>query len=317
MSTDPTLAHERPRDVGVHGRLAHVSSRELGFMAATATKRREEKVRVHSGGSTAIGCNVAYRIGKFAGLVSGSWLDFGCADGGYVQELLRVGAERVAGVDVNPEYIAAAKARRLAGTSFEVVDGFNLPFDDASFDGALVNEVMEHVVDEDAVLRELHRVIRPDGVVVVISPNRWFPYECHGCHIGSWRYPRPAPFVPWLPRRISDHMVVARNYWPRELAALVQRGGFGIGRLGFVWPVLELEEYNWLPRQVSDWYRSRVDRFDSLPVIRRLGVSTMVVGLRNADGERRCHGARNLRSGRPGTTHSNRTDGIKVDRVTE
>ena len=253
---------------------------------AAAARHQEEEVRAHSGGSTAIGRNVGYRIGKFAELVSGSWLDFGCADGGYAQELLRVGAKRITGADVDPEHIAAAKARKLSDASFEIFDGFTLPFEDGAFDGAFVNEVMEHVVDQEASLGELHRVIRPGGVVVVISPNRGFPYECHGIHIGSWRYPRPALFVPWLPRRVSDHMVVARNYWPKELAGLVERAGFRIERRDFVWPVLELEEYNWLPRRVSDWYRTRLNQLDSLPVVRRLGVSTMVVARRTPDGER-------------------------------
>jgi len=246
-----------------------------------------QEFRAHSGGSTAIGCNVGYRIGKFAELVSGSWLDFGCADGGYTQELLRVGAKQVTGVDVEPEHIAAAKARELPDTSFEVIDGLTLPYEDGAFDGAFVNEVMEHVVDEEAALGELHRVIRPGGVVVVISPNRWFPYEGHGMHIGSWRYRRPALFLPWLPRRISDHFVLARNYWPKELAGLVEGAGFRIERPDFVWPVLEVEEYNWLPRRVSDWYRTRLNQLDSLPVVRRLGLSTMVVGRRAPDGERR------------------------------
>jgi len=264
----------------VHDWPAAPADRDSDSVAAS------DEIRAHSGGSTAIGRNVEYRIGKFAELVSGSWLDFGCADGGYAQGLLRVGAQRVTGVDINPQYITAAKARELPGTVFQVFDGLSLPFKDAAFDGALVNEVMEHVVDEETALDELHRVIRPSGVVVVISPNRGFPYECHGCHIGSWRYPRPALFVPWLPRRISNHMVVARNYWPKQLAGLVEGAGFRIERLGFVWPVLELEEYNWLPRRVSDWYCMRLNRFDSMPGVRRLGLSTMVVGRRIIGGGR-------------------------------
>ena len=113
---------------------------------------------------------------------------------------------------------------------------------------AALNEVMEHVVDEAAVLDELRRVLGPKGVLVVISPNRWFPYECHGVHVGTWRYKKPAPLVPWLPRAISDHMLAARNYWPRELAGLVREAGFDLEQLGFVWPVLELDEYKELAK---------------------------------------------------------------------
>jgi ubiquinone/menaquinone biosynthesis C-methylase UbiE len=231
----------------------------------------------HPGSSTAIGRNVPYRIGKFVELVSGSWLDFGCADGGYAAELLRVGAKHVTGVDVDPDRIAMASARDLDEASFTVFDGEHLPFEDDEFDGAFVNEVMEHVVDEKHALRELRRVLRPDATLVVISPNRWFPYECHGVHVGSWKYPRPAPFVPWLPKRLSNRMLAARNYWPGELADLVAGAGFRIEQLGFIWPVLEVDEYNWLPERATKWYVQRMKRLDSIPVLRRFGVSTMVI----------------------------------------
>ena len=66
--------------------------------------------------------------------------------------------------------------RRLAGgrprLSFEVADGRALPFEDASFDHAYSISVLEHVADDgDAqALRELARVVRPGGRVVLTLP---------------------------------------------------------------------------------------------------------------------------------------------------
>ena len=62
---------------------------------------------------------------------------------------------------------------------FTHFDGALLPFSDATFDGAFVNEVLEHVEDEHVALGEIHRVLKSGAHVVVISPNRWFPLEGH------------------------------------------------------------------------------------------------------------------------------------------
>ena len=161
------------------------------------------------------------------------------------------------------------------GAEFCTIDGEQLAFGDNSFDGAFVNEVMEHVKDEAAVLSELRRVLRPGGCLIVISPNRWFPFEGHGIQIGNWKSDRPTPSVPWLPRRVSQPLMEARNYWPHELERMVRSAGFVIERTGFVWPVFE--RYDWLPARVGEWYRVRVTRFDDVPILRRLGISTMIV----------------------------------------
>jgi SAM-dependent methyltransferase len=227
------------------------------------------------GESTAYEQNVLYRTGKISEYARGHWLDYGCADGGYAAGLLHVGAHHVTGVDVDPDRVAAAVARGLEHAEFETIDGDRLPFEDDTFDGAFVNEVMEHVQDESAVLHELRRVLRPDGLLVVMSPNRWFPFEGHGIQVGKWKSRRPTPLVPWLPRRVSQPMMEARNYWPHELEDLVRSAGFTLVRTGFVWPVFE--RYDWLPERVGNWYRDRVTRFDEVPALRRLGVSTMIV----------------------------------------
>jgi ubiquinone/menaquinone biosynthesis C-methylase UbiE len=50
-----------------------------------------------------------------------------------------------------------------------------LPFRDASFDLATANMVLEHVQDPAAVLAEVGRVLRPDGVFMFLTPNRYYP----------------------------------------------------------------------------------------------------------------------------------------------
>lgn len=229
------------------------------------------------GRNTATPVNVTYRVGRVAPYLYGRWLDFGCAEGGYASALLCNGASSVVGIDVEQDRINKALSLRLPNADFQIFDGSRLNFPDGSFDGAFVNEVLEHVADEQKALQEIRRVLKPGSHLILISPNRWFPIEGHAVRIRNWRF-GPAPLIPWLPERLTRKWTDARNYWPRQLIRHVRGAGFIVRDVGFIWPVLE--QYPWLPRAVIAAYRQRINRIDNCPGLRRFGVSTLVVGIK-------------------------------------
>jgi SAM-dependent methyltransferase len=230
--------------------------------------------RFHPGESTAVGSNVAYRLGKIRDILKGEWLDCGCADGGYTEALVEYGAERAIGIDVDESRIEKAKSkRRSARTDYYAYAG-RFPLPDHCVDGVLLNEVLEHVDDEHAVLREIHRVLRRGGKLVVMSPNRWFPFEGHGMQIGNKSFGFPIPLLPWLPSRFAMKFMAARNYWPRELRNVVRHAGFEVTEVGFILPVLEV--YAWLPAGLIRFYRKVMPLIERTP-LRRFGVSTLVI----------------------------------------
>jgi SAM-dependent methyltransferase len=227
------------------------------------------------GTNTATPQNLAYRVGKIAPYLSGRWLDYGCAEGGYAEALLSNGASSVVGVDVDEGRISQAIARGIPNATFQVFNGYELESKDNSFDGAFVNEVLEYVADEQASLRDIYRVLRPSGRLVLISPNRWFPFEGHGATIMNVELGFPTPLIPWLPGRFTRHWLHARNYWPHQLAAQVQDAGFVIHDIGFIWPVLDT--FRWLPPPLIPTCQRWMERLDRTPGVRRFGLSTLVV----------------------------------------
>ncbi|MGY4478096.1 class I SAM-dependent methyltransferase [Bradyrhizobium sp. USDA 3364] len=105
------------------------------------------------------------------------WLDAGCGTGTLSRLLAARGCE-VTGVDASSEMIAAARGRPADGApaerlAFQQIPTIaSLPFAERSFDGVLCASVLEYVPDVAQCLAEIHRVLRPGGLLLVSIPNR-------------------------------------------------------------------------------------------------------------------------------------------------
>ena len=96
----------------------------------------------------------------------GRILDLGCGTGGVLQHLQGLGD--AVGLDPAPE---AARYCRRRALPMVLGSGLELPFADGSFDAVLALDVIEHVPDDVAMLREARRVLRPGGTLVVTVPS--------------------------------------------------------------------------------------------------------------------------------------------------
>jgi len=110
------------------------------------------------------------KVCRDLGKVQPRILDVGCGTGANLQMLGRFGAAE--GVDVSTDALDFCRARGLA----EVKQGAaeSLPFTDASFDLVTGLDVVEHLDDDVAGLREIRRVLRPDGRAVLFVPAFMF-----------------------------------------------------------------------------------------------------------------------------------------------
>ncbi len=180
-------------------------------------------------------------IERYVSLRDRRVLDLGCGLGEYVRAFARRGAHAL-GTDIASDRLVEAQ-ERVVTTATRGVDGFlaaageSLPFADASFDLVVLNEVIEHVQDDRATLREVARVLRPGGTCILFAPNRLFPFETHGIYWRGRYIFGNIPFVNWLPGVLRDRLVPhARAYAHGDWARLVSGLPLHIVDHGYVYP---------------------------------------------------------------------------------
>jgi SAM-dependent methyltransferase len=112
---------------------------------------------------------VRYRFATpFSG---GSVLDVGCGTG-YGTAILSEAADLAIGVDCDPETIRYANQTYHRGNlEFVLADCRDLPFRTQSFELAVFFEVIEHIREQDQSLGEIRRVLSPEGILILSTPN--------------------------------------------------------------------------------------------------------------------------------------------------
>ncbi|WP_435008487.1 class I SAM-dependent methyltransferase [Tundrisphaera lichenicola] len=97
-------------------------------------------------------------------------LDIACGEGYGAAGLAMAGASSVVGVDLSPE--ACEHARAKYGLDARVGNAQAIPLPDRSVDLVVSFETIEHVENPDQFLRECARVLVPEGVLILSTPNR-------------------------------------------------------------------------------------------------------------------------------------------------
>ena len=157
-------------------------------------------------------------------------LDVGCGTGAILKQLGN--PERNVGIDLAPEAISFCRERGLGNV--EQGDIHALPFPDASFDALICSSVLYHqwVGDVEGAVREMRRVLRTGGVLLINVPAFAFLHSAHDEAVMTARRFRK-PEIRQLLRK-QNFRIQRLTYWTTFLfpLAIVARtlGGSKMGR---------------------------------------------------------------------------------------
>jgi SAM-dependent methyltransferase len=99
-------------------------------------------------------------------------LDAACGEG-YGSHLLKATAADVIGVDLSEQAVGHARSKYAdSNLSFRQANVTHLPLEDDSVDVVVSFETLEHLSEQDEMLAEFRRVMRPDGFLLISSPDR-------------------------------------------------------------------------------------------------------------------------------------------------
>ncbi len=200
----------------------------------------------------------------------GSLLDIGCATGEFLDYMQRLGTWQVCGVEINPDVAQTARLRYgldvFAGTLHEAA------YPDKQFDAVTLGDVLEHVHDPSALLRETARILKDDGIVVIRTPN-----------LAGWSARLAGRY--WAGLDAPRHLYV---FSAQTLAQLLLHNGLAIAhetsaQSDYAFLVLTVEF--WLTaRGVSPQTKQRLTRLLAHPLIRLAGVPLFALPARMLQG---------------------------------
>jgi len=108
----------------------------------------------------------------------GPVLDIGCGTGGFLAVIAGI-AKDVTGIDISEEFVSAAREtverHGLGNARVERASSEDLPYPDAHFEAVVIVDVLHHLAAVPPTLREVQRVLKPGGKLIVFEPNKLNP----------------------------------------------------------------------------------------------------------------------------------------------
>jgi SAM-dependent methyltransferase len=135
----------------------------------------------------------------------GALLDLGTHRGDFTLRVAeRLGADRVAGIELIERHAAVARGRGVAVEVADLDEG--LPFASESYDVVHANQVLEHVRRTDVFLREIRRVLKPGGLACISTNNLSSWHNVVSLGLGM----QP------MPMHVSDEIIVGNPLNPEN-----------------------------------------------------------------------------------------------------
>ena len=119
-----------------------------------------------------------------------SVLDYGAYDGKMLNQFLKDKIiDKAISVDLNQDVVESNKLSLVSGHNLILIyKGESLPFENEAFDCITMIGVLEHVFDQTALLNELSRVLKKNGIFIVAVPGKHF---FSFLDLGNWKFTFP------------------------------------------------------------------------------------------------------------------------------
>lgn len=130
-------------------------------------------------------------------------LDVGCGTGAVMEHMKLLGYEAF-GVDMSPEALQYCQAKKLTVT---LGTAESIAYPDASFDVVLALDVLEHVSDHQAAVKEIARILKPGGIFVATVPAHPWLFSYHDVALHHVRRYRRAEFKQTLETALTVEWV--------------------------------------------------------------------------------------------------------------
>jgi len=138
------------------------------------------------------------------------------------------------------------KKQKIKNVELLLMSAEHLSFPDNHFDVVTMIEVIEHIPNQERAPENVHRVLKPDGKLVIFAPNKLFPFETHGACFRGKKIHHVIPFLSWFPKRLHARLADARIYTSKEMIKLLEDNGFEDIKIDFMLPpLITLKIENW------------------------------------------------------------------------
>lgn len=204
--------------------------------------------------------------------IRGDLLEVGCGEGRGIPWVLPHAASYSA-IDKISGAIEELKRKYPAG-KFVAGNLPPLPYADNSFDAVISFQVIEHIEDDALFLKEIHRVLRPDGVALVTTPNRPMSLSRNPWHVREYT----AEELSGLASKIFASVEMKGIAGNERVMAYHDRNRSSVNRL-MRWDILDLQH-----RLPASWLRIPYDLMNRINRNRlKKGADELVTGISHED----------------------------------
>jgi len=160
-------------------------------------------------------------------------LDIGCHTGKLIKERVKnIEKPEVYGIDIDKKSVSLSKALGIKAVEGDVEN--DLPFKSNFFNIVVANQIIEHLVNIDGFIKEIHRVLKTNGYLVLSTENLSSWHNIFALLLGWQAFSQHISAIKNVgnPLRVFEYKNLPRNYMhnriltPKGLAELLELHGF-------------------------------------------------------------------------------------------